>query len=152
MMISMPHIDPPYPYREPASGEEAANRLEQKILQYGPERIAAFIAESISGASLGAVLPPTDYWPRVREICDRFGVLLIIDEVLVGFGRTGKWWGIDHWHVSPDILVSSKGAAGGYYPIGFMAVRGDHVQQIRKRFKDFNHGGTFSHHAVGAAA
>ena len=152
MMISMPHIDPPYPYRDLASGEEAANRLEKTILKHGPERIAAFIAESISGASLGAVVPPTDYWPRIREICDRFGVLLITDEVLVGFGRTGKWWGIDHWQVTPDILVSSKGAAGGYYPIGFMAVRGDHVQEIKDQFKDFNHGGTFSHHAVGAAA
>ncbi|MEJ2748662.1 MAG: aminotransferase class III-fold pyridoxal phosphate-dependent enzyme, partial [Anaerolineae bacterium] len=97
MMHDVPHIEPPYPYRDPASGVEAANRLEQVILQYGPSNISAFIAEPISGASLGAVAPPDDYWPRIREICDQYGILLIADEVLVGMGRTGQWWGINHW-------------------------------------------------------
>jgi hypothetical protein len=152
MMADMPHIDPPYPYRDPAGGEEAAERLEEAILKHGPERIAAFIAEPISGAGLGAVVPANDYWPAIRSICDRYGVLLIADEVLVGFGRTGRWWGINHWDIRPDILVTSKGAAGGYFPLGFIAAGGDDVELIRRRLGDFNHGGTFSHHAVGAAA
>jgi hypothetical protein len=152
MMHDMPHIRPPYPYRLPESGEDLASRLEETILTLGPENIAGFIAEPISGASLGAVIPPDDYWPRIRSICDRYGVLLIVDEVLVGFGRTGRWWGIDHWYVKPDILVTSKGTAGGYFPLGFIAAKGEDVEQIRQKLGDFNHGGTFSHHAVGAAA
>lgn len=152
MFRDMPHIQPPYPYRDPAGGLEAADRLEQAILENGPENVAAFIAEPISGASLGAAAPPDDYWPRIRQICDANGVLLIVDEVLVGMGRTGAWWGIDHWGVQPDILVASKGIAGGYFPLGMVAARGSDVTQIGRALGDFNHGGTFSHHAVGAAA
>lgn len=151
MMINMPHIRPPYPYRFNASGEELAGRLEESIMAYGPETVAAFIAEPISGASLGAVVPPDDYWPAVRRVCDKYGVLLIADEVLVGIGRTGKWWGIDHWQVQPDILVASKGLAGGYFPLGFVAAKHDDVELIRQKLGDWNHGGTFSHHAVGCA-
>ncbi|HSG18193.1 MAG TPA: aspartate aminotransferase family protein [Anaerolineae bacterium] len=152
MMRDMPHVQPPYPYRDDLDGEQAAKRLEQVFLEHGPERVAGFIAEPISGASLGAVIPPNDYWPRIRQVCDQYGVLLIADEVLVGFGRTGKWWALEHWDVTPDILVSAKGAAGGYFPFGFAAAKCDDVQQIRNSLGDFNHGGTFSHHAVGAAA
>lgn len=152
MLHNMPHIRHPYPYRFPAGGEELAARLEESILAYGPENVAAFIAEPISGASLGAAAPPDDYWPSIRAICDHYGVLLIVDEVLTGYGRTGRWWGIDHWQVQPDIMVSSKGAAGGYFPLGFMAGRGTDVELVRRELGDFNHGGTFSHHAVGAAA
>jgi adenosylmethionine-8-amino-7-oxononanoate aminotransferase len=152
MMSHMPRIRPPYPYRFPASGVELASRLEEAILAYGPENVAAFIAEPISGATLGAVVPPDEYWPRIRQICDAYGVLLIADEVLVGMGRTGTWWGLDHWHISPDILVTSKGAASGYFPLGLLAARGSDVDQIQQSLGDFNHGGTFSHHAVGAAA
>jgi hypothetical protein len=152
MMHDMPHIRPPYHYRFQDSGEELADRLEETILTLGPENIAAFIAEPISGAGLGAAIPPDDYWPRIRAICDRHGVLLIVDEVLVGFGRTGKWWGIDHWYIRPDILVTSKGAAGGYFPLAFITAKGEDVEQVRQTLGDFNHGGTFSHHAVGAAA
>ena len=152
MMRDMPRIDPPYPYRRPMTGEEAASLLENEILRLGERRVAAFIAEPISGAGLGAIVPPTDYWPVVRQICDHYGVLLIVDEVMVGFGRTGRWWAIDHWEVTPDILVSSKGAAGGYFPLGFLATSINHVEQVTSEYGDFNHGGTFSHHAVGAAA
>ncbi len=152
MLQDMPHIRHPYQYRYEVTGEGLAARLEESILAYGRENIAAFIAEPISGASLGAAAPPDDYWPRVREICDRYGVLLIMDEVLTGFGRTGAWWGIDHWQVRPDIMVSSKGSAGGYFPLGFIAAKGSDVEEIRLTLGDFNHGGTFSHHAVGAAA
>ncbi len=152
MMQDMVHIQHPYPYRHPASGAELAARLEEAIQALGAESVAAFLAEPISGAGLGAIVPPDDYWPRIREICDRYGVLLIADEVLVGMGRTGKWWGINHWNVQPDILVTAKGVAGGYFPFGFVAARGEDVQLIYEKLGDFNHGGTFSHHAVGAAA
>ena len=152
MMVNMPHIRPPYPYRFNATGLELAERLEESILAYGPENVSAFIAEPISGASLGAIVPPYDYWPRVREICDQYGVLLIADEVLVGLGRTGKWWAMDHWKVKPDIMVNSKGLAGGYMPFGFLAAKNRDVEQIRQSVGDFSHGGTFSHHAVAAAA
>ena len=152
MIRDMPHIEPPYPYRDPVSGLEAANRLEAKILEMGAENVAAFLAEPISGASLGAAMPDADYWPRIREICDQYGVLLISDEVLVGFGRTGRWWGIEHWNVTPDILVASKGTAGGYMPHGFVAAKHDDVELVRQKLGDFNHGGTFSHHPIGAAA
>jgi hypothetical protein len=152
MMVNMPHVRPPYPYRFQASGEELAGRLEESIMAYGAETVAAFIAEPISGASLGAVVPPDDYWPAVRRVCDKYGVLLIADEVLVGMGRTGTWWGIDHWQVQPDILVTSKGLAGGYFPLGFIAAKTEDVELIRQKLGDWNHGGTFSHHPVGCAA
>jgi adenosylmethionine-8-amino-7-oxononanoate aminotransferase len=152
MMRDVPHVPTPYTYRFPLSGAELAGRLEEAILAHGAENVAAFIAEPISGASLGAAVPPDDYWPLVRAICDRYGVLLIADEVLVGLGRTGKMWALDHWNVVPDILVTSKGSAGGYFPLGFIAAKGADVEQVRAKLGDFNHGGTFSHHAVGAAA
>ena len=152
MLQNMPHIRHPYPYRFDPRGENLADRLEETILAYGPENVAGFIAEPISGSSLGAAAPPPDYWPRIREICDQYGVLLIIDEVLTGMGRTGRWWGIDHWQVQPDILVSSKGIAGGYVPFGAIVTAHEKVQDIADALGDFNHGGTFSHHAVGAAA
>jgi adenosylmethionine-8-amino-7-oxononanoate aminotransferase len=152
MLHNMPHIRHPYPYRFPADGDELADRLEESILAYGPENVAAFIAEPISGASLGAAEPPDDYWWRIRHICDKYGVLLIADEVLVGMGRTGKWWALQHWDVDPDILITSKGIASGYFPLGFVAAKGIDVESIRNKLGDFNHGGTFSHHAVGAAA
>ena len=129
-----------------------ADRLEEAILACGAGNVSGFIAEPISGAGLGAIVPPADYWPHIREICDKYGVLLIADEVLVGMGRTGRWWGIDHWSVTPDILVTSKGTAGGYFPLGWIAAAGRDVEQIRQVLGDFNHGGTYSHHAVGAAA
>ncbi len=152
MLRDVPHVPTPYTYRFPMSGAELAGRLEETILAHGAENIAAFIAEPFSGASLGATQPPDDYWPLIRAICDRYGVLLISDEVLVGLGRTGKMWALEHWSTTPDILVTSKGTAGGYFPLGFIAAKGADVEQVRVALGDFNHGGTFSHHAVGAAA
>lgn len=152
MLANQPHVRHPYPYRDDRSGIELADRLEEAILAYGPENVSAFIAEPISGASLGAAAPPDDYWSLIRAICDHYGVLLIADEVLVGMGRTGKWWGMEHWDVVPDIMVASKGTAGGYVPHGFVAAKYDDVELIRRELGDFNHGGTFSHHPVAAAA
>ncbi|MFW6097782.1 MAG: aspartate aminotransferase family protein, partial [Chloroflexota bacterium] len=152
MLRDQPHIPAPYPYRHPASGRELAQYLEDAIQAYGPSNVAAFIAEPVSGASLGAVAPPPDYWPCIREICNRYGILLIADEILSGMGRTGRWWAIEHWDVAPDILVASKGIAGGYFPLGAIVVGRTAVDEIQAVLGDFNHGGTFSHHAVGAAA
>ena len=92
--------------------------LEAMIEAQGPENVAAFIAEPVIGAAAGCLVPPPDYFPRVAEICRRYGVLLIIDEVMTGFGRTGRNFGIEHWGVTPDILVGGKGLSGGYAPMG----------------------------------
>jgi adenosylmethionine-8-amino-7-oxononanoate aminotransferase len=97
-------------------------------------------------------VPPDEYWPRVREICDRYGVLLIDDEVMTGMGRTGRWFGIEHWDVTPDIVCLGKGLTGGYLPLSAAAARGEWVELLWERTGDFNHGGTFSHHVVAAAA
>jgi hypothetical protein len=129
--------------------------LESEILHQGPERVAGIIAEPVGGATLGAIVPPDGYWPLIREICDRYQVLLIADEVLTGFGRTGTWFAMEHWqetHVQPDVMTMAKGAAGGYFPLSITAVRGSDVETLRQAHGDFNHGGTFSHHAVGVAA
>jgi adenosylmethionine-8-amino-7-oxononanoate aminotransferase len=158
LMHDMPHIPPPYCYRcplglhYPACSTACAAALEDEIKILGASTVAAFIAEPISGASLGAVVPPPEYWPLVREICDRYGLLLIDDEVMTGFGRAGRWFAIETWGVVPDVVTMAKGAAGGYWPLSITAVRREHVEIIRAGQGDFSHGGTFSHHAVGAAA
>jgi hypothetical protein len=98
------------------------------------------------------VVPPDGYWSRIREICDRYDVLLIADEVMTGFGRTGRWFALQHWDVVPDIVAMSKGTAGGYCPLSITAARGELVDAIVGGSGDFVHGGTFSHHPVSAAA
>lgn len=158
MMHDMPHIPPPYCYRCPLGLEYPACRiacataLEDRIKLLGVDTVAAFIAEPVSGASLAAAVPPPEYWPLVREICDRYGLLLIDDEVMTGFGRSGRWFAIETWGVTPDVMTMAKGAAGGYWPLSITAVKGEHVEVIRQGRGDFAHGGTFSHHAIGAAA
>ncbi len=158
MFHDQPHIAPPYCYRcfvggsYPECDLACAWALELEIRRQGPGRVAAFIGEPVSGATLGAVVPPDGYWPLIRDICDRYGVLLIADEVMTGFGRTGKWFGLEHWDVQPDLVTMGKGATGGYFPLSILAARGNDVEAIVRAHGDFNHGGTFSHHAVGAAA
>jgi len=158
MFKDVPHIHPPFCYRCPYDREYpdcdlmCANALEEEVLKQGPDKVSAFIAEPVSGATLGAVVPPEGYWQRIREICDQYGVLLIADEVMTGMGRTGKWFAVEHWDVTPDIITIGKGAASGYYPLSIVAVRGEYVDLIAKGRGDFSHGGTFSHNAVGAAA
>ena len=98
--------------------ERAADELEEVILRQGPDSVAAFIAEPVVGSAGGALVPPDGYWPRVADICRKYGVLLIADEVMCGFGRTGEKFAINHWGVVPDIMVAGKGLAGGYAPIG----------------------------------
>ncbi len=158
MIQQTPHIAPPYCYRcpfnlaYPSCGLRCAHALEYSIKINGKETIAAFIAEPISGSGLAAVVPPPEYWPIIREICDQYNILLITDEVMTGFGRTGAWFGIEHWGVEPDIMTLAKGAGGGYCPLSMIAVKTSDVQTIRAGRGDFNHGGTFSHHPVAVAA
>ena len=158
MFQDMPHIDAPYCYRcpfhllYPSCDLACARQLETEILRQGAGRVAAFLAEPVGGATLGAIVPPNGYWPLIREICDRHGVLLIADEVLTGFGRTGTWFAMEQLGAKPDILVMGKGATGGYFPFSIAAVKAEDVETMHRAQGDFNHGGTFSHHAVGAAA
>ena len=158
LLMGVPQIPPPYCYRCPFELEHprcrvrCADALDERIRRLGPENVACFIAEPVSGATLGAVVPPDEYWPRVREICNQHGVLLIADEVMTGFGRTGRWFALDHWDVAPDIVAMSKGTAGGYAPLGITAVSGDLVEAVLEGSGDFVHGGTFSHHPVTTAA
>ncbi len=157
MMQQTPHIPPPYCYRcpfgqsYPGCGLPCAYALEEAIKINGAQTIAAFIAEPVSGASLAAVVPPLEYWPIIREICDEYGLLLIADEVMTGLGRTGHWFAISQWGVEPDIITMAKGVGGGYFPLSITAVKTDDVKTMRRERGDFVHGGTFSHHPVGAA-
>ncbi len=116
--------------------ETAADALEEVILAEGPETVSAFICEPVVGSAGGVVVPPPNYWPRVREICDQYGVLLIADEVMSGFGRTGMNFGVDHWDVVPDIMVSGKGLTGGYMPMGAVFARASVVEPIAARGED----------------
>jgi len=121
------HIQTCYPYRFQGArpgetiGQAAARALEEAILREGPDSVAAFIGEPIHGAG-GVFYPTDDYWPRVREICTRYNVLLIADEIITGFGRTGRWFGLSHWGVTPDIVSFAKGVTSGYLPLGGMMV------------------------------
>ncbi len=157
LLAETPHIRAPYCYRcpwpdaHPDCGHAAADELEAAIVAAGPGRVAAFIAEPIIASVGGAIRPPDDYWPRIREICDRHGVLLIVDEVVTGFGRTGKTFAVDHWNVVPDLLVMGKGISGGYAPLGAVAVRAG----IRAAFADagaaFEHIFTFGGNPIATA-
>jgi adenosylmethionine-8-amino-7-oxononanoate aminotransferase len=124
--------------------------LEAAIAEAGPGRVAAFVAEPIVGATLGAVAPPDGYWPAIAEVCRRHGVLLVADEVMTGFGRTGRWFGMDHWGIRADVMAAAKGAAGGYFPLG-LAVASGTVYDTITSGGGFVHGFTYSHSPVGAA-
>jgi hypothetical protein len=138
------------PYRDDRSGAEHAAEIDRAIRRVGPERVAAFIAEPISGATLGAVAPPDDYWPAVAAVCREHGVLLILDEVMTGFGRTGVWFAAEHWGVRPDIITAGKGASSGYWPLGLCIASGE-IHEAVEAAGGFVHGFTWSHHPVGAA-
>jgi len=128
------HIDPPDPYRFVCSdpsvslGVAAADKLEEAILREGPDTVAAFIAEPVQGAG-GVIVPPDDYFARIREICNRYDVLLIADEVITGFGRTGRWFGLERYGVEPDIIQFAKGITSGYIPLGGVGVS-DTVREV----------------------
>jgi adenosylmethionine-8-amino-7-oxononanoate aminotransferase len=150
------HVGAAYEYRcgNPAHpdrcGRFLADELEAAIRRIGPEHVAAFIAEPVAGATLAAAVPPDDYWPAIVELCRRHQVLLIADEVMTGFGRTGTWFGVEHWDVRPDIIAAGKGSTSGYVPFGFAACSADVFDTVAP--KGFTHGFTWSHNGVGAAA
>jgi putrescine---pyruvate transaminase len=132
-----------------AFGLARAQELEAMILQLGVENVAAFIGEPIQGAG-GVIVPPATYWPEVQRICDRYGILLIADEVITGFGRTGNWFGSETFGIRPHIMTIAKGLSSGYQPIGGSIVR-DEVAEVLGSNGDFNHGYTYSGHPVAAA-
>lgn len=143
------HVPAAYEYRAPMTGEQHAAALEAAIEEAGPANVAAFIAEPVGGATLGAAVPADDYWPAVVEVCRRHGALVIADEVMTGFGRTGRWFGVDHWGVRPDIVTAGKGSTSGYVPFGFAAASGEVYDTVKA--KGFVHGFTWSHNGLGAA-
>ncbi len=157
MMRPMPKIPAPRAYldgldlNDPATGLHYANMLEQKILDEGPATILAFIVEPVGGASTGALEPPAGYMPRIREICDQYGILLIHDEVMSGGGRTGKFWGAEHWQTEPDLISISKGFGGGYVPLGAMVARDDIVEAVLDK-GGFAHGHTYAGNPLACAA
>jgi taurine--2-oxoglutarate transaminase len=128
---------------------ECIDHVEQVIQFEGPENIAAVLMEGVTGTS-GLIVPPDDYWPRMREICNRYGILLISDEVMSGFGRTGEWFAVNHWGVAPDMITMAKGITSGYLPLGGIIVS----QRIADFFEDrtFWGGLTYSGHAMSCAA
>jgi adenosylmethionine-8-amino-7-oxononanoate aminotransferase len=151
------HIPPPYCLRcsygleRSTCGLRCATALEETVLDQGPKSVSAFIGETVSGASLAVYPPPPGYWPLVREICDRHGVLLIQDEVMSGMGRTGKWFASEHYAVVPDIVTMGKGLSGGALPLSAVGVKEEFYRILADK-GGFMHGGTFSHHPVCAAA
>ena len=157
LLIDFPHFSPPYCYRcplgltYPGCELECARALENLIQLEGPETISGVILEPIGGATIGALFPPDGYLPLIQEICKRYGILLIDDEVMSGMGRTGKWFAIEHWGMSPDIMVLGKGMSGGYFPLSAMITRPEVVDLLKERTGGFVHGHTFSHHPVACA-
>jgi adenosylmethionine-8-amino-7-oxononanoate aminotransferase len=159
LLIETHHIDPCYAYRMQREGEtdadyvaRAAQALEDKLLEIGPGRVIAFVAETVVGATAGAVPSVGDYFKRIRAICDRYGVLLILDEVMCGMGRTGTLHACEQEGIAPDLMAVAKGLGGGYQPIGAVML----TQQIYEAFAGgsgaFQHGHTYMGHSIAAAA
>jgi hypothetical protein len=152
LLTDFPRIQAPDPYRHPGCDACTGDALEKEILRQGPETVAAFIAEPIGGASSGAVVPTQEYYWRVRDICRRYDVLFIADEVLTGMGRTGKWFSCEHFEIVPDILVLGKGLSGGYAPLSALVATHEIVEQIARGSGYFHHAQTYSHTPVICAA
>jgi adenosylmethionine-8-amino-7-oxononanoate aminotransferase len=157
-MTDVVRIPAPYAYRCPCRGEPpfcpacSGGALEEAIVREGPETVAAFIAEPVGGSSTGGSVPPRDYFSRVREICNRHGVVFVADEVLVGAGRTGTWSALEPSGIVPDIMVLGKGIAGGYAPLAAVLAPERIVYAIARGSGALNHAQTFSHHPVLCAA
>ena len=149
------HIDQPYWWGEGGDMSEddfglaRARQLEEKILELGPQNVAAFIGEPIQGAG-GVIVPPRTYWPEIQRICDKYVILLIADEVITGFGRTGNWFGSQTFGIKPHIMTIAKGLSSGYQPIGGSIVC-DEVAEVVGSGGEFFHGYTYSGHPVAAA-
>ncbi|MEC9368261.1 MAG: aspartate aminotransferase family protein [Pseudomonadota bacterium] len=152
------HIEACYPYRlkrddesDEAYGKRAAKALEDEILRLGPQTVAAFAAETVVGSTMGAVAPPPGYFKDIRRVCDKHGVLLILDEVMCGMGRTGTLFACEQDGVVPDMVATAKGLGGGYQPIGALLVRGEHADLIAAGSGAFEHGHTYMAHAAACA-
>jgi len=159
LLVEMSHIEPCYAYRgqnegesEEAYGLRSANLLEDEIVRLGAENVMAFIAEPVVGATLGAVPPAPGYFKRIREICDHYGVLLILDEVMCGMGRTGTLFACEQDNVVPDIVCIAKGLGAGYQPIGAMLCSDKIYNSIAAGSGFFQHGHTYLGHPVATAA
>src|SRR5271163_5295387 len=159
LLIETHHIDPCYAYRMQREGESdadyaarAAQALEDKLIEIGPDRVIAFVAETVVGATAGAVPPVGDYFKRIRAICDRYGVLLILDEVMCGMGRTGTLHACEQEGVTPDLMAIAKGLGGGYQPIGAVMLPNRIVQAFANGSGSFQHGHTYMGHPMAAAA
>jgi adenosylmethionine-8-amino-7-oxononanoate aminotransferase len=150
------HIPSPYPYFYKApegaasQGIAAADELEKAILAAGPDTVAMFIAEPVQGAG-GVIVPQDDYFPRIREICDKYEVLLVADEVITGFGRTGTMFALDHWGVQPDLIQFAKAITSGYFPLGGIGISDEIADTMDASGKPFMHAYTYSAHPVGCA-
>jgi len=150
------HIPTPYPYRYEApegaasQGIAAANELEKAILAEGADTVAMFIAEPVQGAG-GVIVPQDDYFPRIREICDQYEVLLVSDEVITGFGRTGTMFGLEHWGVRPDLIQFAKAITSGYFPLGGIGLSDAVAEVMVEGGKPWMHAYTYSAHPVGCA-
>ncbi|MFT3859305.1 MAG: aspartate aminotransferase family protein [Aquabacterium sp.] len=151
------HIDQPYFVQHGRPGESrddfgrrAASWLEAKILEVGPDKVAAFIGEPVQGAG-GVIIPPETYWPEIQRICDQYGILLISDEVICGFGRIGHWFGCERFGYKPDLITFAKGVTSGYIPLGGVLV-GERVAKVLiEQGGEFSHGYTYSGHPVACA-
>jgi putrescine aminotransferase len=147
------HAPAPDPYRfagEGSAGAAYAKALEDVVLKAGPDTVAAVVAEPVQGAG-GAIVPPADYFPLVRQICDRHGLLLIADEVITGFGRTGRWFGLEHWNVQADLMIFAKGVTSGYLPLsGVMLTRSVH-ETLKTLKGPLWHAFTYSGHPTSCA-
>jgi adenosylmethionine-8-amino-7-oxononanoate aminotransferase len=158
MLKEWGHIPPCYCYRcpfglrYPECNVDCADELDRVLERDGSNDVAAFIFEPVSGATLGAVAPPEGYVPRLAEICHRHGILLIADEVMSGMGRTGKPFAIEHWGVTPDMILVGKGIASGYAPLGAVIAAGHVVEAIARGSGAFLHGFTYNAHPVAVAA
>jgi len=150
------HIRQPYWFGEgqDLSPEEfglvAARALEDKIKELGEAHVAAFIGEPVQGAG-GVVIPPDTYWPEIQRICVKYGILLIVDEVICGFGRLGRWFGSDHYRIKPDLMPIAKGMSSGYLPIGGVMVADRVAEELIEKGGEFFHGFTYSGHPVACA-
>lgn len=150
------HIRQPYWFGEggdmdqEAFGIECANALEERILELGADKVGAFIAEPLQGAG-GVIIPPASYWPAIQEIVKKYDILLVVDEVICGFGRTGHWFGSDYFGIQPDLMPIAKGLSSGYLPIGGVIVSDRVADVIIEQCGEFAHGFTYSGHPTCAA-
>jgi len=159
LLVAGHHIAPCFEYRErnpeetqEQYGARVALELEEKIIELGPKNVAGFVVETVVGATAGAVVAVPGYFGRIREICDRYGIHLILDEVMCGTGRTGSMMAYEQEHILPDIVTMAKGLAAGYQPVGALLCTDKIIETIRSNSGFFQHGHTFMGHATAVAA